>query len=191
MRSYLWTGLELLGEHVLTQVQMKIWTTTGKEGEREGQRKNWGREVLALPVKLPAPDFNPQVPLLRGGHTAHAIFTNIPKWSFSEHSKKSAISWSSFTREGTGIGDVANSAGWVEEICGRKYQKQPPPHPRGKKKYTKPPETQTKRNKTTFSLLKKTTLETNALQEVLMYVFFTRLVEVILFWIPHKFYLHP
>lgn len=61
----------------------------------------------------------------------------------------------------------------------------------GGKKYTKPPETQTKRNRTTFSLLKKTTLETNALQEVLMYVFVTRLVEVILFWIPHKFYLHP
>lgn len=73
--------IKLLGEHVLTRVKIKNGTTAGKEGEREGQRKNWGREVLALPVKIPAPDLNPTSYPSEGGHTVHAIFTSIPKWS--------------------------------------------------------------------------------------------------------------
>lgn len=74
----------------------------------------------------------------------------ITKWQAnpSEHSKKSVISLSSFLREGTYTGNVANSTGWAKSICGRKHPKMAPYSLQGEK-YTKsfPNLNRTKQNK--------------------------------------------
>lgn len=111
-------GMRILGKRVLTLVKMKNWATTGKEGER-GNAEERGREALALPVKISAPDFKARVTLLvmlssqesRKGQDDHT------QTRPSGHSTESVVSWSSVMREGAWAGDAANSAGWAEEIC--------------------------------------------------------------------------
>lgn len=68
-------------------------------------------------------------------------------------------------------------------------QNGPLPVLRGEK-HTKPLPNLNKIKPNKSSLLKETILETNALHQSSLWVV-TRPVEVTLFWIPHKSYLHP
>lgn len=67
--------IKLLGKRADTSQHEKL------NQHRKGGREGGEMEELALPIKIPAPDWTPTSYPAEGGHTVHAFFTSKPKWS--------------------------------------------------------------------------------------------------------------
>lgn len=169
------------------QSKWKNWTTTGKEGERENPEGR-GREVLALPGKVSAPDLNTQVTFLRGtqclssqasrngqdGHTQTCPSEHVRSRGLPGH-----LSW----------GRAHGLEMWPILLAELKKSvventKNGPLPILGGKNIQNPPETETEQNENNLLPPKENHTGNQCPARSPHVYVLTRLVEVILFWIP-------